>query len=253
MAEQRTGGSGEGVADVLAFPEPPRLRRRRNLLLTLGAVVVVVALIMLVAVYSPVLALKDVSVRGTKIVGAQQIQEKLKPLQGKPLPQISHDDVERLLQPVVQIKSWDMHFRPPNTLVIDVVERAPVAVLKKAAGLSLVDAEGTPLAAVKDPGAAKLPLVDGTDKKMSADVFATVTSVLGTLPPSVLALLSDATASSVDSVTLNLKDGRKVVWGNAEDMELKSKVLQALLKMPEDPQNPVHTFDVSAPRHPVTK
>ena len=129
MAEQRTGGSGEGVADVLAFPEPPRLRRRRNLLLTLGAVVVVVALIMLVAVYSPVLALKDVSVRGTKIVGAQQIQEKLKPLQGKPLPQISHDDVERLLQPVVQIKSWDMHFRPPNTLVIDVVERAPVAVL----------------------------------------------------------------------------------------------------------------------------
>ncbi|MDP5226200.1 MULTISPECIES: cell division protein FtsQ/DivIB [Arthrobacter] len=243
----------EGGASVLAFPEPPRLRRRRTALLTIGGAAVVVLLLMAVALFSPALALKDVSVRGTKLLTAQSVQEKLAPLQGKPLPQISKDDVGRLLAPVVQIKSWDMQFRPPNTMVLTIVERVPVAVLKNSTGLSLVDSEGTPLAAVQDPATAKLPLVDGTDKTMTPDVFKTVTAVLGSLPPSVLALLADATARSVDSVTLDLQDGRKVIWGNADDMDLKSRVLQALLKKPDDPANPVNTFDVSTPRHPVTK
>ncbi|MFJ3958570.1 FtsQ-type POTRA domain-containing protein [Arthrobacter sp. NPDC090010] len=248
MAETPAGG-----ASVLQFPEPPARRRRRTVLIGAGVVVVVIALIMSIVLFSPALALKDVSVRGTKILTQQAVQEQLKPLLGKPLPRITKDEVGQLLQPVIQIKSWEVEFRPPNAMVVSIVERTPVAVLKNRAGLSLVDADGTALAKASGADSAKLPLVDATSKSMTPDVLRTVTNILGTLPPSVLALLSDVSAQSVDSVTLNLKDGKKAIWGNAENMELKSKVLQALLKAPVDPANPVNVYDVSTPRHPVTK
>jgi cell division protein FtsQ len=65
--------------------------------------------------------------------------------------------------------------------------------------------------------------------------------------------MSTASAASVDAVELKLVDGKTVVWGNAEDRELKAKALEALLKMPADPKVPVSVYDVSVPRHPFTK
>jgi cell division protein FtsQ len=73
------------------------------------------------------------------------------------------------------------------------------------------------------------------------------------LPPDVLAKLSNASAQSVDAVELKLVDGQTIIWGNAGEKELKAKVLAALLKVPVDPKNPVKVYDVSVPRHPVTR
>ena len=77
--------------------------------------------------------------------------------------------------------------------------------------------------------------------------------VLAALPADVLARLSDASAKSVDAVELKLVDGQTIVWGNAGEKELKAKVLAALLKAPANPKNPVQVYDVSVPRHPVTR
>ena len=71
-----------------------------------------VAGILAAAVYSPVLALQTVTVEGTKLLTADQVQTALAPLQGKPLPQISDDDVTALLQPLVQVKEVT-HPGPP--------------------------------------------------------------------------------------------------------------------------------------------
>jgi cell division protein FtsQ len=54
-------------------------------------------------------------------------------------------------------------------------------------------------------------------------------------------------------VELKLIDGQTIVWGNAGEKELKARVLEALLKVPADPANPVKVYDVSVPRHPVTR
>ena len=62
--------------------------------------------------------------------------------------------------------------------------------------------------------------------------------------------LSNASAKSVDAVELKLVDGQTIVWGNAGEKELKAKVLEALLKAPADPKNPVRIYDVSVPQAP---
>lgn len=239
--------------NVLSFPEPKAKRRRRILQGTIAAMAVLVAGILAAAVYSPVLALQTVTVEGTKLLTPDQVRTALAPLQGKPLPQISDNDVTALLQPLVQVKKVTAEARPPSTLQVTVTERVPVALVKQGEAHQLVDVDGVKLSDTADPASIPLPVIDGGGGTLPKDLFHAITGVLGALPADVLARLSNASAKSVDAVELKLVDGQTIVWGNAGEKELKAKVLEALLKAPADPKNPVRTYDVSVPRHPVTR
>lgn len=239
--------------NVLAFPEPKAKRRRRIVLTTVAVIAALIAGIVAAAVYSPWLAVRTVTVEGNRILTTKQVKDALAPLQGKPLTQISDEDVSGLLQPLVQIKAVTTQARPPSTLQVRITERTPVALVKQAEVYQLVDVDGVPLGKAKDPSSIKLPVIDGGRGALPKDLFHAITGVLGALPPDVLARLSDASAKSVDAVELKLVDGQTIVWGNAGDKELKARVLSALLKAPTDPKNPVAIYDVSVPRHPVTR
>ena len=52
---------------------------------------------------------------------------------------------------------------------------------------------------------------------------------------------------SVDEIELVLANGRRVVWGSAEDSEAKAEVLAVLLKRPGN------QIDVSVPGRPTRK
>ncbi|MGY3317629.1 cell division protein FtsQ/DivIB [Arthrobacter sp. TE12232] len=242
-----------GAGKVLSFPEPKGKRRKRILLSTIGIIAVLIAGIVAAAIYSPVLALRTVTVEGTRLLGADQVQTALAPLQGKPLPQISEDDVVALLKPLVQIKDVSVKALPPSTLQVHVTERIPVALVKQGDTFQLVDVDGVQLSTTKDPTSVSLPVIDGGSGTLPKDLFQAITAVLGALPADVLARLSNATAPSADAVELRLVDGQTIVWGNAGEKELKARVLAALLKVPADPANPVKVYDVSVPRHPVTR
>jgi cell division protein FtsQ len=98
-----------------------------------------------------------------------------------------------------------------------------------------------------------LSSVSSVEDVTNPEVFAVITSVLGDLPESIRTRMESASADTVDSVTLKLKDGRTVLWGNAEKGGRKVQVLEALLKVPENDEAPVREFDVSIPDHPVTR
>lgn len=257
-----TGGGAEEetVAKVLAFPIPEYKRRRKAIWLSAAGVAAVLALVMGIAVYSPVLGVKTIDFDGNKLVSEESLQLALAPLMSRPLPQVRDSDVAALLEPVPQVKSSRIEARPPSTLIVHVVERVPVALLKNGKSFSLVDQDGVELATTKDAATAALPLIDGGKAAIGKDTFQAMTAVLATLPKSILAKMANATAKSPDAVELKLVDGRSVIWGNASDMELKAQVLEALLNAPPPTAEegkpepvPAQVFDVSAPRHPVTR
>lgn len=239
--------------NVLSFPEPKGRRIRRNIILAVCMVAALVAGLLAAAVYSPVFAVQTVSVDGTKMLTPQQVQDALEPLQGKPLPQVHDDEVKQLLQPLVQVKGVTTEARPPSVLVVHIHERTPVALVKQGEVFQLVDVDGVQLGTTQDPGSIQLPVIDGGAGVIGKELFKAITAVLAALPADVLARLSDASAKSVDAVELKLVDGQTIVWGNAGEKELKAKVLEALLKAPANPKNPVQVYDVSVPRHPVTR
>ncbi|BAS08485.1 cell division protein FtsQ [Arthrobacter sp. Hiyo4] len=145
------GKASAGADNVLAFPEPPGKRLKRNILVALGTVLALVGALLAAAIFSPVLAVGTVTVSGTRLVTTEQVQAALEPLKGKPLPQISDEEVSRLLAPLVQIKSVSTQARPPSGLVVQVLERVPVALVKQGEQYQLVDVDGVVLASPADP------------------------------------------------------------------------------------------------------
>jgi cell division protein FtsQ len=240
----------------LAFPVPRVKRIRRRAIIIGASTVAIVAALMAVLIFTPLLAVRTISVEGTKMVAPAQIQSVLAPLGGRPLPLVAPDEVSRLVAPIVQIKSVRTRAVPPNTLLVTVVERVPVALVKQADGFSVVDGDGVEIARTKDQAAYAVPVVDATGGPIAHPTFLAITSVLAALPTDILAQLATAKADSVDSVQLKLANGKTVIWGNAQDRDLKAKVLAALMKGTETPakgQAPVSVYDVSVPRHPVTR
>lgn len=252
-AADRAATPERPAANVLSFPEPKGKRVRRNLILAVSIIAALVAGLLAAAVYSPVFAVRTVSVDGTKMLTPEQVKAALEPLHGKPLPQVNDDEVKQLLQPLVQVKDVTTEARPPSVLVVHIHERTPVALVKQGDAFQLVDVDGVQLGTTQDPGSVQLPVIDGGAGVIGKDLFKAITAVLAALPADVLARLSDASAKSVDAVELKLVDGQTIVWGNAGEKELKARVLAALLKAPADPKNPVRVYDVSVPRHPVTR
>ncbi|WP_207344236.1 cell division protein FtsQ/DivIB [Arthrobacter sp. E3] len=250
----------EHGAKVLAFPVSSHKRRHRNILLAVAGIVATLALVMGVAMFSPVLAVHKVVFEGNKLIGADVLQKAVAPILSKPLPQVTEREVQDLLAPVIQVKSARIEARPPSTLLVHIIERVPVALIKSADTYLLVDQYGVELGSTPDLEAAALPLIDGGKAAIGQDTFRAITAVLANLPQPIVAQLANATAKSPDAVELKLTDGRTVIWGNASDMELKAEVLTALLTAPPptpEPGKPIpapaQVFDVSAPRHPVTR
>ncbi|MFJ4264981.1 FtsQ-type POTRA domain-containing protein [Paenarthrobacter nicotinovorans] len=252
-AGKATKSSGPPGDNVIAFPEPKRRRQRRVVWWTVSVVTALVAVLIAGAIFSPALAVRSITVDGTTLLTPDAVQKALSPLDGKPLPQVSEQEINELLKPLVQVRSATMEARPPSGLLVHVNERVPVALLKQGDSYIMVDVDGVQLGATKDLSAVALPLIDAGAASTNTELFKAIAAVLDTLPADVRARMSTASAASPDAVELKLVDGKTVVWGNAEDRELKAKALEALLKMPADPKVPVSVYDVSVPRHPFTK
>ncbi|WP_083701795.1 cell division protein FtsQ/DivIB [Tersicoccus sp. Bi-70] len=245
---------GADGSTVLDFPGTHRRHRRRAWAIGIGATAVVVAALIAVLVFSPILAMRHVSVVGNRLTTARAVTDALSSLQGTPLPQITRDEVRNRLASMAAVEDVSVEARPPSTLAVTIHERTPVAILKENGKYLLIDQNGTQLATATDRSSVSLPIIDGGTAVIGKDVFRAITAVLAALPADVLAKMEHASATSVDSVELTLLDGKKVVWGNSSQRELKAKVLAALIARPQNPDTPaVQTYDVSTPSRPVTR
>ncbi len=75
--------------------------------------------------------------------------------------------------------------------------------------------------------------------------------MLEALPLELAADVKSVAAQTMDTVTMELRDGARVDWGSAAETELKAAVLQALRTAKKSKDST--WFDVSAPTLPVTK
>ena len=71
--------------------------------------------------------------------------------------------------------------------------------------------------------------------------------VVDALPPRVAHRVDVLEVGSVDEIELVLVNGRRVVWGSADDSDQKAEVLDVLLKRPGN------QIDVSVPGRPTTR
>lgn len=242
--------------NVVPFPAA-QCRPRRRWLRWLLAAVSLVALAAGAAVlyFSPVLAVDRITVEGTRLVDREEVESRLEPLLGVPLPQVGRGRVEELAGGLPGIDSLDVVAAPPTGLQVIVQERRPVA-----AGLSgrtarvLMD-DGAVLSGVPASALADVLQVDAGDGLLRADARsrAAAARVLAELPASLREDVTDVQARAPDDVVLTLDGGVQVRWGGPEDPAVKAAVVEALRGGAEEDAPSPRRIDVSVPDRPVTR
>ncbi len=227
-----------------------RSRHRRMLWLGAAGVAVVLVLGVVLVGLSPLLALRHVEVLGASRLDPAAIAKKLGDQVGKPLALLDQAEISSDLAGFPLIRSYTLESHPPDTLVVRIVERQPIGVVQQGSAFVLVDEAKVPIAS-SATRPADFPLIAATGAAEDANAdsgFAAATVVLASLPTDLLGRVDTISAKTKDDVSFTLRgSGATVVWGSAEDSELKAADLAALVKGAPD----AHRFDVSSP-HSVT-
>jgi len=203
-------------------------RRRRRVwgvsIASIGALIIGVTVLTL----SPALALKTITVEGTKRLDASQIEQALQPLYGEPLARVSAERIAQALKPLTLIQAFRTRIDPPHTLVVTIVEREPLGFIPGSTGFLVLDAAGVTLwSQPEEP--TELPRL-GSSPDRNASGFSAITRVLAALPADLLAQVDFVRATTLDDVRFSMRSSdHEVVWGSAERAGEKAIVLQASL------------------------
>jgi cell division septal protein FtsQ len=232
---------------VTPIDRPPRRRRlpgwRRWLVA--GGLLATVALAGWVVFISSWLGLRTVEVKGAGALPPGQVVAAADVAVGTPLARINLDAVKARVESIPAVASATVTRAWPHSLVVNVTERHQVAAIHRDGGWWKMDRTGMLFTKTRSPDPSE-PIV-ALSGRPSAQLLPQVASVLGVLPADLLTSTRRVTASSVDSITLRLKDGSEVLWGSASDSREKAAVLHALLK------RKAAVYDVSIPSRPATR
>lgn len=238
-------------AKVVELPESPE-KKRRKLLIIIAACIVVLSLIaVLILSFSPVLAAKKIEVTGTKLVNAGKLTESLEPLKGTPLPRISESKVQELLGNQPAIDQVVVKAQMPNTLVVEVIEAVPVAILVDGDKEYLVSDIGKKLRTLGKNDKTKLPKIKASDETKDPEKFKLLTGILSTVDASVLKEVSTASLSKAGFAELLLPKKRTLIWGDASKAALKNEVAKIFVKELNKEYASKTTIDVTNPENPV--
>ncbi len=220
-----------------------RFKRQIALVLGVGLLVGAAWLVYL----SSVFAVRAVEVEGTRLLSVQEVRDAAGVAPGTALASLDTDGVAdrvRALPPVAGVtvsRDW------PGEVRIVVQERAAVAAVRQDGRIHGMDGAGV-LFRTYPQVPARLPLVDaeGLEGLGQDDALREAAEAVASLAPQIVARVAVVEVASRDDITLVLQSEDRVTWGSAEDSELKSEVLAALLAQPAS------VYDVSVPAQPTT-
>lgn len=259
----------DGAAEP-GSPVDPRMQRRwidqrrsegrRRLRIVLGVVAfAVVALLAWVVAHSSLLGMDTVEVHGTSRVDAATVRTAAAIEEGAPLLFLDDAAVERRVEQLPGIASASVSTELPGTVVIDVVERQPVAwaAAPPPEKTALLDASGRVIAREVDPPTGLLRL-DGVTAGAVGSRVAHADSLrqVGRLPVA-LRIMTDHLALARDGgAVLVLRAGQgagEVVLGDATQTPHKGEVALALLADLKARGEPRAVVDVTVPDAPFVR
>ncbi|HEY0642580.1 MAG TPA: FtsQ-type POTRA domain-containing protein [Nocardioides sp.] len=214
--------------------------------LALVAIVALVATSVWLVFFSATLQVKRVDVVGNKLLSDARLREVADVPLGEQLALVDLGRADARVGSLAEIESVDVTRTWPDAVRIQVVERTAVAVVELAGRIRGLDADGIVFRDYKTvprgmprirPGAAA-----GTDALKEA------ATVVSALPEDLVTRVDHVEVATVDQITLVMRDGRQVLWGSAEESELKAEVIDRLLAAEK-----AQVYDVSVPGNPTVR
>ena len=228
-----------------------RSRHRRVVwAISVGTVAILLGLIA-VAVWSPLLALREIRVVGTSAVNPDEVSAAASSQLGTPLALLNEDQLREALAGFPLIQSYSTELLPPGTWVIHVTERAAIAVIGQQDQFVSIDPVGVTIHTF-DSVPESLPLLVVPEAHAGAPAFDSAIAVLRALPDQLRAEVEEIQASTEDDVTLELRGSTaRVRWGSADRSAMKARVFETLRN--NQGQEAAVEYDVTAPSHVVVR
>lgn len=195
--------------------------------------------------FSTWLSVKGVEVEGNRILTTRRVLHIAAVPRGEQLALVDLDRARRRLESLAEVRSADVTRSWPDAVHIEVEERTAVAVVELGGRLRALDPDGVVFreyeAVPKGMPRVRPTTATGTDALKEA------AAVVSALPDDLAARVDHLAVETIDRITLVLRDGRQVLWGSADESELKATVLDRLLAEAGD----ARSFDVSVPAQPT--
>jgi cell division protein FtsQ len=195
--------------------------------------------------FSTWLAVEDIEVSGAQTVEPADIRARSGIDEGEPLVRVDLATAERRIGALAVVRSVSVTRQWPHDILISIEERVPIAVVEIGGRLRGMDADGVVFRDYKKapPGLPRVETAIGT----TSAALKEAAQVISALPQSLSLLVDHVQVTTVDQISLVLKDGRTVFWGSAEESDTKAEVLTTLLATVQAP-----FYDVSVPSKPTT-
>lgn len=193
--------------------------------------------------FSSALSVQGVEVEGTQTLTDEKVREVADVPTGGPLATVDLDRIAYRVRSLAVVKSAEVTRKWPHDVLIEIVERQPVAVVEIGGQLHNLDAEGVVFGSY-DRAPKGLPRVRA-ESGVNTEALAEGAAVVAALPDEIASEVDHAEVVSVDKITLLLRDGRQVMWGSAAQSAEKAEVLAAML------QHDARIYDVSVPGQPT--
>lgn len=228
----------------------PRVSLAKRLWVAVGISLALLVVLVIIAVFSPLLAIQKIEIVGNSKVSSKELSKDLSFLKGLPLPQVSNEAIVSKLSKYQLIDSVSAVSLPPSTLRVVIVERKALAKVTINGIDYLYDAVGVQLGRAQSSD--KLPTIFAAGDPKTSTSFKQSIEVLLSVPVALLPKIAGIQALSKDNVTLFLRSSnQKVLWGDDSQRALKAKVLMALLAHYDGKYG--LTFDVSSPNNPTVR
>lgn len=185
------------------------------------------------------LGVDRVQVRGVERLTSEQVVQAVAVEPGTPLARVDTGAVEARVAELAPVAEVAVRRTWPGTLTVEVTERTPAAAVAVPGGVRLLDASGVPFAtqAAFPKGLVRLEV---SDPAADDPATAAALQVHAGLPPELRERVGIVRAASPAAIELLLYDGRRIVWGGADQSSTKAAAVQALMTKPGS------VFDVSA-------
>lgn len=169
---------------------------------------------------------------------------------GTPMLRLDTAAIETRVAALSRVASVQVRRGLDGTVQIAVIERTPVALVRRAGAVHLIDATGTDYATVPSPPPGLLPELQVARVGPRDAGTAAALKVLTALPGWLRVQVRSIAATSAADIVLRLDNGRagtprQVRWGDATQGDRKAAVLGALLTQPGT------IYDVSSPALPT--
>lgn len=198
---------------------------------------------------SPWFGVREVQVEGAEVLSDAEVRDVVGLSEGDALAGVDTDAVAARVEKLAPVADAQVRRSWPGTLVVRITERRPVATVQAGGEPWLIDVEGVPYVAADQGGEQADGLLPLEVDNPSPDSLATreAVAVIAALDEPTKELVASVTAESAAQVTLELKDGRGVIWGDSSQMNDKLTMLTAVL------EHSGSVYDLSSPTAIVIK